>query len=150
MKLKPLYLCLISLAIILLLVCFVVVTSHNKEEPPPVTYKFNSNTGDLTFFIDKNYTLQSLSLQEGILSLPSYDQSSREISFRLNELPPGKRDAIRMTGNAINAMDGFNLLFDVTRSSAKEEILIIQYYDPVTFEEAIFSFPSSPRSASSF
>ena len=116
------------LAGLLILVCAGVIIAllTTPEESVPVEYKFDQNTGILTFSIaDSSHALRAVDLENQSvsgLSIPDYDESTPEISFDINEINPNQYEGIRIVTTGPDG--GFNANYRVTRSDTNQEVTI--------------------------
>ena len=124
----------VPLLLLLILVCAggIITLLGTEEESAPVVYEFDQNTGTLTFsIIDERHALLTVTLENQSvsgLSIPYYDESTREISFDINEINPNQYESIRIStaefDNEGNLLGNFNVNYHVVRSVNDQEVTI--------------------------
>lgn len=123
-----------TLLILLILVCAggIIALLGTEDESDPVAYQFDQNVGILTFsIVDESHSLLTVTLENQSvsgLSIPAYDESTREISFDINEIAPNQYEGIRICTAKFddegNVLGNFNANYRVFRSDTNQEVTI--------------------------
>ena len=130
-------------AVVIALVC--VIMAWNKQPVHPISYTFDSDTATITFSIEDGYFFTNVSVVEGRLSTPSYDTSTKSVSFDITEisLTQNQNEFIVLRCLSYDRTQEYQSTFEVIRQS-ETEVLIDRCYPNGSRDSNSFFYHPSP------
>ena len=131
-------------AVVIALVCVIMAWNKQPDSTSAISYTFDSDTAIITFSIEDGYFFTNVSVVEGRLSTPSYDTSTKSVSFDITEisLTQTQNEFIVLRCLSYDRTQEYQSTFEVIRQSETEVLIDRCYPNGSRDSNSIFYHPS--------